>query len=187
MLNSSVPLRIQVWFLDMMHSFSSKKIPCFCIPHYKLESSKTLNYSVQCWWKLFKWNCTKHCNYNEELEIIHKSEKTQQANVPYCFIPSFLFLNFALEIKLRLFPNGKTQRLYAQGTLLDCAGVSFCGSIYHAEFLYHLFMIITFLKVQKKRKLKQDFQCVCVLFEVMTQYTHSHFQRSVISVDAYLN
>lgn len=122
---------------------------------------------------------------NQKLYI--KVKKSQQADVPYCFILSFLFLNFALEIKLRLFPNGKTQRLYAQGTLLDCAGVSFCGSIHHTEFLYHLFMIITFLKVQKKRKLKQDFQYVCVLFEVMPQYTHSHFQGSVISVDAYLN
>lgn len=58
----------------------------------------------------------KHRNYNEESEITHKSKKEWQADVPYCFIPSFLFLKFALEIKLSLLPKGRTQRLYAQGT-----------------------------------------------------------------------
>lgn len=63
---------------------------------------------------------------------------------------------------------------------MDSAGVSFCGSMSLIEGLYHLFMIITFLKVHRKRKLKLDFPCICVLFEVMPQYTHSHFQGSVV-------
>lgn len=83
---------------------------------------------MQCWWKLFKRNCTKHCSYNEESEIIHKSKKNGKLMFLVVLSLPFLFLNFALEIKLSLPPKGKTQRFDAQGALMDCAGVSFSVS-----------------------------------------------------------